>query len=60
MINKSKNKDMNNAENKENKQYEDYFFAGGLEFKPMNVRATSQAEAEEVWLAERVSINNNN
>ena len=54
---KSKNKDMASVDTKENKEIQtptEYFFSGGMEYKPVAVIATSKEEAESKWKEVRV------
>lgn len=58
MIKKAKNKDMADAPvAKENKGVaQEYFFAGGTEYKPVTIVADSKEEAEALYLKTRVQI----
>ena len=35
---------------------QEYHFAGGLEYKPLTVKAKSQAEAQELWETQREPV----
>lgn len=60
MIPKAKNKDMATVKAKQNKAavLVEYFFAGGGEYLPLTVFAESQEKANEIYILERVKINN--
>lgn len=55
MIKEAKNKDMAAAPASKQQQQE-FFFSGGMEFQPITILATSQAEADEKWKEQRVPI----
>lgn len=59
-IKNAANKDMADVKTKENKALAEYFFAGGMEYYPITILAASQAEAEELYIKQRVPVNNTN
>ena len=44
------------VKNKEVEQVEEYCFPGGLEYKPMTVRAKSRDEAMAIWEKQREKV----
>jgi len=59
MIKNAQNKAINseNIETKDEKVKENYFFAGGLKYKPKTIAATTREEAEEQWIKTREKAN---
>ena len=51
----SKNK-MMDGEGVKNKELEEYFFSGGLEYEPQTIQAESQEEAEKIWEGSRKKV----
>ena len=57
---KGKNKDMATVESKANKgELQEFFFSGGLEYKPITVLARNRQEAEAEWERVREKAINN-
>lgn len=53
MIEKSTNKSM---EKKEVSTKEEYHFAGGMEYKPITIKAESREEAEKIYKEKREKV----
>ena len=58
MLKEAKNKAIENedAKTKVEEIEQEYHFAGGLEYQPQTVLASSLAEAEKIWQKTRVKI----
>lgn len=61
MITNSKNKNIENKDVETKASAEvtllDFFFAGGGEYEPITIKATTHAEAEALYIKKRVAIN---
>lgn len=59
MLKDEKNKMLNekDVKTKEVEVLEEFHFPGGLEYKPMTIKAKSREEAEAIWEKKREKVN---